>query len=407
MPTAGRRLRVSLERHPGELGGGGGQAEPRGAVGGGRAAVMALRGCEAPAPALLDARGPGCSGRSSFPRAEGIATPEPGCAAAAGSRTQPFNRMMHSVQSDCCDTKSWRKCDERVWSRDVCVGDGVAMSARRKGRGHRTRGAGRRRKRPDVVAAPDTVEEPRSADTRSSPDGSQVIHDDLTGLGCVICGSDERLRRFHLTHRIAVALCATHRDPRYLARDGGRAFTTRLERIWRANGVATSARRAALRTHRRRFGARPDRSQCPGSYSWPELRVEAERRFARHEDPAEVILDLRVRHQNDHARAPSVQTMRRWFREARWLDGDRPIPGRRGTSIEWRPRNRMLAALLGPRPRRTWYTPSGKPPHPLRHIVPRGMTLSVLPPFDAMFFDMSRREPADDDFGTRWKHGSS
>ncbi len=52
------------------------------------------------------------------------------------------------------------------------------------------------------------------------------------------------------------------------------------------------------------------------------------------------------------------------------------------------------------------YTKTGKPPHPLRHIVPRGMSLSVFPPFDAIFFDMSRQEPADNDFGDRWIHGT-
>ncbi len=54
---------------------------------------------------------------------------------------------------------------------------------------------------------------------------------------------------------------------------------------------------------------------------------------------------------------------------------------------------------------RQWYTPTGKPPHPLRHIAPPGMRMSLFPPFDAMLFDMSRREADEDDMGDRWIHG--
>ncbi len=272
-----------------------------------------------------------------------------------------------------------------------------------------TRGHGGGSAADPVVAADEAVSSSASpSDPSSDRVGVDRAAEDLSAVGCVICGGADGVGRFHMTHRVEVVLCRAHRDPGYLGRDGGRAFTGWLDRVWRGHGVLTSARRAALRAHRRRFGARPDRSDCPGSYSWPELRLEAERRFAGHEDPRAVIADLRVRHRDDRARVPSVQTMRRWFREGRWLDGDRRARGgRRRVSAERRPRNRLLAAVLGQRPRRTWYTPSGKPPCPWRHLTVPGMSMDVFHPWGAIFFDMSRREPDEDDFGTRWKHGSS
>lgn len=58
---------------------------------------------------------------------------------------------------------------------------------------------------------------------------------------------------------------------------------------------------------------------CPGSYSWPLLRREAERRFATGEAPESVIADLRESYRDGPAMVPSVRTMRRWFTDARWL----------------------------------------------------------------------------------------
>ena len=60
-------------------------------------------------------------------------------------------------------------------------------------------------------------------------------------------------------------------------------------------------------------------AELPGSYSWPELRREAERRYAAGEDPNDVIAELRDRSRGGPARPPSVRTMRRWFHDARWL----------------------------------------------------------------------------------------
>jgi hypothetical protein len=122
----------------------------------------------------------------------------------------------------------------------------------------------------------------------------------------------------HLTHGIHVWLCGIHRTDTYLRRQGGATFTRRLRAAWNAAGVGGARREAALRAHRRRVHA-PGAESLPGSYAWPHLRREAERRFAAGEAPDAVITDLRRRHRDDHATAPSIRSMRRWFAQGRWL----------------------------------------------------------------------------------------
>ncbi len=199
-----------------------------------------------------------------------------------------------------------------------------------------------------------------------------------------------------MTRRVVVQLCGTHRMAEFLARDDGWEFTDRLEEAWRSHGVAGTARMAALAAHRRAHGPRPDRSHCPGSYSWPLLRLEAERRYETGEAPDLVIADLRGRHGDGHATVPSVQTMRRWFRERRWLD--RPPTPASGTD-EASPDDDDEDRGGG------WYTRTGKPPHPLRHLALPGMRMELFPALDVHLFDMSRTGPAEDDFGDRWIHG--
>jgi hypothetical protein len=135
---------------------------------------------------------------------------------------------------------------------------------------------------------------------------------------CGHCGREERVA-VYLTHGVSVWLCPLHRGDAYLQRRGGVEFAERLAGIWAASGTATVRRLAALQAHlhRLRTAGRP-RSR-PGSYSWPKLREEAERRFAAGECPRTVIDELRRKHRDGPAMAPSVRTMRRWFTEARWL----------------------------------------------------------------------------------------
>lgn len=83
--------------------------------------------------------------------------------------------------------------------------------------------------------------------------------------------------------------------------------------------LLTARRLAALRAFVRRTGSSEVARGKPGSYSWPLLRQEAEQRFAAGHDPRTVITELRDRHADCPAMAPSVRTMRRWYTQARWL----------------------------------------------------------------------------------------
>ena len=105
-----------------------------------------------------------------------------------------------------------------------------------------------------------------------------------------------------------------------MARRAGRDFVASLMRAWDAAGCLTAARSRALDLHRVRLAGPPPRSR-PGSYAWPELRREAERRFAAGETPGRVIAELRERAGAGPAVPPSRRTMTRWFREGRWLSG--------------------------------------------------------------------------------------
>lgn len=164
---------------------------------------------------------------------------------------------------------------------------------------------------------------------------------------CAICGHAGRgpRTRFHLTHGISVWLCEAHQRDAFKRRRSGREFAERLAAVWAACGVLTVRRRDALEAHVRRIQtATTDREQ-PGSYSWPMLRREAERRFAAGEPPAHVISELRDTYRDGPAMVPSIRTMRRWFTQARWLASpstnrrmpSRPPGTRARSETPWRP----------------------------------------------------------------------
>lgn len=139
---------------------------------------------------------------------------------------------------------------------------------------------------------------------------------------CAICGhTGGRVRSVHhMTHGVSVWLCEAHGNEGFLRKDNGTVFTQSLAGMWIASGVLTERRMAALRAHVRQTQfAGADRDQ-PGSYSWPLLRREAEQRFAAGHDPNQVIRELRDRHRDCPAMAPSTRTMRRWYTQSRWLE---------------------------------------------------------------------------------------
>lgn len=140
---------------------------------------------------------------------------------------------------------------------------------------------------------------------------------------------------FFLPHGISVGLCRRHRESAFLERRSGASFTQRLEAMWRAHGIATRRRLASLATYRRRLSQRDLTRELPGSYAWPRLRAEAERRFASGERPHDVIGELRGRYPTAHANVPSVRTMRRWHNQRRWCENDARPTGERPPTLGW------------------------------------------------------------------------
>jgi hypothetical protein len=128
-----------------------------------------------------------------------------------------------------------------------------------------------------------------------------------------------------MTHRVVIWLCSKHGSERFLAQDRGKRFAAKVHAAWAAGGSITPWRLAALRAHIRRFHGIGGNRDQPGSYAWPELRREAERRFAAGDDPRTVIDELRSRYCAGPAVVPSPRTMRRWFTQARWRDGGQPL----------------------------------------------------------------------------------
>ncbi len=155
------------------------------------------------------------------------------------------------------------------------------------------------------------------------------------GLGgappCAICmgpGSGERAA-VQLGFGVCVWLCAAHRSDGFLRRRAGRDLVVSLTAVWEAAGCLTATRRHALRAHLERTARLSQARALPGSYAWPDLRREAEERFARGEPAGRVIADLRGRHRADVATVPSERTMQRWYAERRWREGGAPpvLPG--------------------------------------------------------------------------------
>jgi hypothetical protein len=141
---------------------------------------------------------------------------------------------------------------------------------------------------------------------------------------CAICVERTRGRttNLQLPYGVSVWLCADHASKEFVTMRGGRDFVLTLHRPWQAHGCMTKRRSKALDAMLASGRTRRARAR-PGSYSWPRLRTEAEGLFARGVPVRRVIAELRKRHAQDYARAPSVRTMQRWFGQRRWED---PLP---------------------------------------------------------------------------------
>ncbi|HYX83602.1 MAG TPA: hypothetical protein VE777_01405 [Gaiellales bacterium] len=137
---------------------------------------------------------------------------------------------------------------------------------------------------------------------------------------CAICVERTRGRTTLVTYGygVSVWLCQAHASHEFQTQRSGRDLVLTLQRLWHAHGCLTAARRQALRAHLDACSGAAARPR-PGSYSWPDLRREAEGHFAAGAAPGAVIDELRRRHADCPARPPSVRTMRRWHAERRWL----------------------------------------------------------------------------------------
>jgi hypothetical protein len=147
---------------------------------------------------------------------------------------------------------------------------------------------------------------------------------------CLICQLKTRtpVVEVHLEYDVSVQLCTIHASKAFMSMRRGRDFAVTIERAWEAANCLTATRRDALEAHRDQFRRRSGRRgraerDKPGSYAWKYLRAELERRAAAGEPSAPIIKDLRDRHRHDIADMPSISTMRRWYRQARWRKGAR------------------------------------------------------------------------------------
>ena len=151
---------------------------------------------------------------------------------------------------------------------------------------------------------------------------------------CAICmgrGEGERARMI-LPGGVSVWLCAAHRSEEFQRRRAGRDFMVSLRAVWQAADCLTARRERALTVHRRRLLEAPPPRGRPGSYSWPDLRREAEGLWAGGTPPGPVISRLRARESRGSARPPSRQTMYRWHAQGRWRARAPGVPGAPATS---------------------------------------------------------------------------
>jgi len=141
-----------------------------------------------------------------------------------------------------------------------------------------------------------------------------------TNPPCAICADHTRDRTvaLPLTHGITVWLCERHASPEYQMCRDGLELTETLERLWRAHGCLTAARRRALASHLALVTREPAARARPGSYAWPDLRRAAEAEFARGGPALPTIHRLRRELAAGPVTPPSVRTMQRWYNQRRW-----------------------------------------------------------------------------------------
>jgi len=138
---------------------------------------------------------------------------------------------------------------------------------------------------------------------------------------CAICVERTRGRTVEVGfgYGVRVWLCEGHASPEFQTRRSGRDLVLTLQRLWQAHGVLTTARSKALTAHLNACRGAAPRPR-PGSYAWPDLRAEAERRFAAGAGPHAVARELPSWRLREYVwPLPSGRTVRRWHAQRRWL----------------------------------------------------------------------------------------
>lgn len=141
-----------------------------------------------------------------------------------------------------------------------------------------------------------------------------------------------------LRHGITVVLCRDHRDPRFIHSRGGRDFLSAFASLFESIGLVSPRYRdaAASLVEQVLLRARPTPRRRPGSYAWPGARYAAEKVWAGDGDyhaGERAALGICTT-LPDGVRPPHPQTIRRWWRERRWIirrpgEEPRPEPRRR------------------------------------------------------------------------------
>ncbi len=132
-----------------------------------------------------------------------------------------------------------------------------------------------------------------------------------------------------LRYGVTIALCDDHRDPAFVISRGGRDFLAAVASMFTSLGLRSARYGKALLAFVEdvRNMQTPTPRARPGSYAWPHLRTAAEATWAArgtYHDGEKVVLDA-LRPHIDAVKPPSRHTIRRWWRERRWLT-PRPAP---------------------------------------------------------------------------------
>ena len=135
-----------------------------------------------------------------------------------------------------------------------------------------------------------------------------------------------------LRYGVTIALCEDHRDPAFVRSRGGRDFLAAMTTTYESLGLRGARYRKAIQAFVADVLAMgtPTPRHRPGSYAWPEQRRDAEAVWAGgggYHDGEAAVLAYFTR-PVPGMRAPSGHTIRRWWRERRWLT-PRPSPPRR------------------------------------------------------------------------------